>query len=239
MKGHKKFAVFDIDGTLIRWQLYHAVVGELAKRGSLDVTTYEEIRKARMQWKKRTHDDSFKEYEGLLVAAYDTLLPSLNIQEFEAAVDVAFAEHKDQVYTYTRGLIHQLKKDGYVLFAISNSHQEIVSKVADYYGFDDCKGTVYPREGRHFTGQKQGFFATKHLALQTLIDKHCTNLEQSVAVGDSESDIPMLEMVAQPIAFNPTKKLLAVAMDKGWKVVVERKNVVYELESKNGQYLLA
>src|SRR3546814_11785501 len=27
----KKFAVFDIDGTLIRWQLYHAVVETVAK----------------------------------------------------------------------------------------------------------------------------------------------------------------------------------------------------------------
>ena len=35
-----KFAVFDIDGTLIRWQLYHAIADELAKSGHIDAETY-------------------------------------------------------------------------------------------------------------------------------------------------------------------------------------------------------
>jgi phosphoserine phosphatase len=31
----KRFAVFDLDGTLVRWQLYHALVDRLAKKGYL------------------------------------------------------------------------------------------------------------------------------------------------------------------------------------------------------------
>ena len=55
------------------------------------------------------------------------------------------------------------------------------------------------------------------------------DLEGSTAVGDTESDIPMLEVVGHPIAFNPNTKLAEHAQEKGWRIVVERKDVIYEL----------
>jgi phosphoserine phosphatase len=45
-------------------------------------------------------------------------------------------------------------------------------------------------------------------------------------------------LVENPIAFNPEKKLFDYAQGKNWKIVLERKNMVYELENKNGQYEL-
>jgi phosphoserine phosphatase len=49
----------------------------------------------------------------------------------------------------------------------------------------------------------------------------------------------MLEYVEHPIAFNPEIRLFNEARNKGWKIVVERKNVVYELEANHGSYVLA
>jgi len=48
-------------------------------------------------------------------------------------------------------------------------------------------------------------------------------------VGDSESDINLLEIVGKPICFNPTLTLYQEAKRRNWSVVVERKNVIYEL----------
>jgi phosphoserine phosphatase len=48
-------------------------------------------------------------------------------------------------------------------------------------------------------------------------------------VGDSEADIPMLSAVEYPICFNPNSKLFAHAKEQNWTVVVERKDVVYEM----------
>ena len=75
--------------------------------------------------------------------------------------------------------------------------------------------------------------------IRELMSTHHAILADSIAVGDSEGDIPMLEMVEQPIAFNPTKELFEHAREAGWKVVVERKNVVYQLEPGHGSFLLA
>jgi phosphoserine phosphatase len=42
----------------------------------------------------------------------------------------------------------------------------------------------------------------------------------------------MLEIVDNPIVFNPTHELLEKALKNHWKIVLERKNISYELESK-------
>ena len=49
----------------------------------------------------------------------------------------------------------------------------------------------------------------------------------------------MLEIVDNPIAFNPDKEFFQVVKDHGWKIVVERKNMVYELAPSDGRYILS
>jgi len=39
------------------------------------------------------------------------------------------------------------------------------------------------------------------------------------AYGDTLSDLPMLEMSEQPVAVYPDKKLLRVAVERGWGVM--------------------
>ncbi len=238
-KVRGKFAVFDIDGTLVRWQLYHAVAEALAKAGHIKPEDHTSIRQARMAWKKRESDESFKEYEKKLVEIYEQILQKLTYKQFSSAINAVFDEYKDQVYSYTRNLIKQLKDDGYLLFAVSGSQLEIVGKIAEYWGFDDWVGTDYEHQEGRFTGNITSHIGLKHLVIEQLVTKHNANYKNSLAVGDSEGDISMLEVVESAIAFNPSKKLFDHAKSKGWKIVVERKNVVYELEADNGQYILA
>jgi HAD superfamily hydrolase (TIGR01490 family) len=235
----RPFAAFDIDGTILRWQLYHAVNDALVKQGSIDRAAFEKVRAARMSWKRRSGEDSFRDYENELVKVFDAALADLPVAHFQTAVDIVFAEYKDQVYTYTRNLIQELKDKDYLLFAISGSPAMIVQKFADYYGFDDCVGTDYPTKDGRFTGTKQLSLGKKPVLLRQLIDKHGATHKSSLAIGDSEGDIDMLAMVERPIAFNPTKKLFEHARQQGWQVVVERKNMVYELEPGDGSYLVA
>ncbi len=234
----KKFAVFDIDGTLIRWQLYHAAVDRLAKRGLLGPRVHEAIHQARMTWKRREHIESFRSYEQAVIEAYEAALPKLSVDDFQAIVEEIVSEYKDQVYRYTRQLTRDLKKKGYVLLAISGSHQELVEPVCQKYGFNDCVGTRYATKRGHFTGQRTFAAGDKAATLKELIAKHDLTLSGSYGVGDSQSDAVMLAMVENPIAFNPDRDLFATAKKQGWKVVIERKNVVYELTHGSSGYQL-
>lgn len=235
----KKFAVFDFDGTLIRWQLYHATADTLAKNGLVDNQDYQAMKQGRMNWKNRLHLESFRQYEKRTVIAFENIITKISVNQFNSAVGEVFKEYKDQTYTYTRDLIKNLKTKNYLLFAISGSQKEIVEKIAQYYGFDDYVGTNYRQKNGHYTGQVDGAFADKDAILKKLVEKHQVTFKDSIGVGDSESDIAMLELVEKPIAFNPTKALFNHAVIHDWKIVLERKNMVYELEGNNGKYLLA
>jgi HAD superfamily hydrolase (TIGR01490 family) len=235
----KPFAVFDIDGTLIRWQLYHTIVLRLAKAGVLGENAREELGEAMMRWKRREDPEGFKSYEMALVERFEGRVQGVTTKLFDEIGEQVVEEYKDQVYTYTRDLIKSLKVDGYVLFAISGSPHEVVSRIAGHYGFDDSIGSIYERAGESFSGKYEIAAHNKEVALRKLMEKYAVSLEGSVAVGDSPSDIPMLSMVERSIAFNPDRVLFEAAKEKGWLIVVERKNVIYELESKNGHYQLA
>jgi phosphoserine phosphatase len=124
------------------------------------------------------------------------------------------------------------------LFAISGSQTEIVKMIADYYGFDDFSGSIYVQKDGKFTGEVILPFLHKDKVLKELISKHKAVLKGSIAVGDSMGDVKMLETVENPIAFNPERKLFDHAKKSEWKIVVERKNMVYELENQDGKYEL-
>jgi HAD superfamily hydrolase (TIGR01490 family) len=233
----RPFAVFDIDGTLIRWQLYHALADELAHRGLLDDARYQKVRKARMIWKTRSHQAAFHDYEEELVSLIDASISGITLEAFNQACRAVTDVYEDQVYTYTRNLIEQLKKDGYLLFAISASQVEIIGLIAEHYGFDDFDGTHYELKQGRFTGNKTVLKrGKKPEVLRQLVAKHSATWKESLGIGDSESDIPMLEIVERPVAFNPTMELFDHARENHWKVVVERKNVIYKMEDNDGPY---
>jgi phosphoserine phosphatase len=90
-----------------------------------------------------------------------------------------------------------------------------------------------------FTGKSITPVHDKRAVLNNLIAKHNLMLTDSIAVGDSEGDIAILEMVERPIAFNPSRGLFEEAKTHGWHIVIERKNVIYELGPQDGTYVLA
>lgn len=235
----QKFAVFDIDGTLIRWQLYHTLVDRLAKEGVLGKEAHRKLHDARMRWKRREAQYSFSDYETTLIHLYEASLSLIPTRTFDKIVSAVTEEYKDQVYTYTRDLIGQLKQSGYFLIAISGSHQELVEIIASHHNFDVCVGSAYEREDGAFSGRMTVASHHKKAILESLLKKYNLTLKESYAVGDSKSDAPMLAMVKNPIAFNPDAQLFKTAQLERWNIVVERKNMIYELEYKNGAYVLA
>lgn len=235
----KKFAVFDFDGTLIRWQLFMAIFYELAIEELIDAEDYDEVRKLFDAWKARSSEKAFEQYSKKSIEIFDKHVTKLDIHQFDKAVEKVFDKYKDQVYVYTRDLINDLKEKGYYLIAISGSQEQIVEKISKYYGFDEWLGTKYKTAGSKFGGYEAFPAGKKDKVLREIIKKQNLTIEDSIGIGDSELDIPMLEAVEKPIAFNPSKGLLDYAKKKKWPIVVERKNVIYELAIQDKKYILS
>ncbi len=237
MNKPKKFAVFDIDGTLFRWQLFHELVEELTLVNAFPKGTYRLIDNAWQQWRGGTI--SYATYEHLVIDTMQKNLPSLSVKAFDTACQVVVDRSWHKVHYFTHHLLKDLQKKGYVTIAISGSQQEIVDLFADRYDFDIKIGVIYERSSTVFTGNiVRSTYGKKGEILRQLIANHNFDTTDSYALGDSDGDIAMLQLVDNPIAFNPSEGLFQQAKESGWRIVVERKNIVYKLEPKDGLYIL-
>jgi HAD superfamily hydrolase (TIGR01490 family) len=235
----KKFAAFDIDGTIFRSGLYREVVYELAKRGKIPDNFLTMLEPLENEWRARRHEGAFRQYEHTLALSFDKEVKTLKVSDFEDACQAVIEKHGDKCYRYTRDLVSSLKQSGYYLIAISGSQEELVQPFAEKYGFDAWVGQKYERNGAYFTGNITKTHEGKDKILQKIVDEESLTLAGSIAVGDSGGDTEMLAMVENPIAFNPDAFLFETARQNGWKIVVERKNVIYELESNGNSFVLA
>ncbi|HEU0266535.1 MAG TPA: HAD family phosphatase [Candidatus Saccharimonadaceae bacterium] len=236
----RKFAVFDIDGTLFRDALFSEIAYELLAMGVIEEKVFAQALTQRAHYERRDHDDAFQEFMHSLAVALEQEIPRVRTADYDAAVSKVAAEKLDHVYTYTRDLANKLKEDGYFLLAISGSQYEIVEAFAKKYHFDAWVGEKWERGSKYFTGKISVTHVAKGNLLRQKIQELGLTLTGSYAVGDTMGDIELLEMVENPIAFNPNRELYNTALTRGWKIVVERKNVKYELEEGNdGSYVLA
>lgn len=236
----RKVAFFDLDGTFFRWQLYHELVFELKDRNVFDEATAHQLDEALVAWQSKRR--SWHDYEMKVIKALEPALASLETRLFEDAAEAVISRSGHKIYNYTKHLLDELKQEGYFALAISGSQQEIAETFAAKYGFDACIGALYERKDGKFTGTISRYVpGRKHEIIQEFLDSHSdTTLEESVAVGDSEGDISMLEMVDRPIAFNPSSGLFDKAKEAGWEIVIERKNMAYTFKKgSDGQHLLA
>ncbi len=235
----QKIAFFDLDGTLFRWQLYHELVFELKNQGVFDHEVAESLDQALIDWQAKR--GTWNGYESEVINAFQAVLPSLKPSQFDNAVQIVAGRSGHKIYNYTKQLLDSLKGADYYTLAISGSQQEIAATFARQYGFDDCIATVYERNNGRFTGNITRFTPDKkHQLINEFLKTHPNIILQgSIAIGDSESDISMLEMVDRPIAFNPSEKLLSEALNQGWEIVIERKNIAYTLQmSDNNRFEL-
>ncbi len=234
----QKFAAFDIDGTLFRSGLYREVAYEMMKMGALPREVLEETTAKNREWRHRSHGNAFEEFDMLVVDRVDHLLPNLRIDDYEEAAQMVLEKRADNVYVYTRNLLNRLKAEGYFLIAISGSQIELVEPFAVKYGFDAWIGQEWERGDEFFTGNIVKTHTNKDVILQDLMARYNLTLKDSYAVGDSNGDVGMLTLVEHPIAFNPTAELYDKAVARGWTIAIERKNMMYTLEMRDGEYRL-
>lgn len=236
----RKFAVFDIDGTLYRGSFYLDVVEALIDNKSFSMDYKSQTAKTKAEWHNRSHHLAYRTYIDDLIAIFQKHAHELEASTLEKVARDITKNKKGYVYAYTRGLAKELKAKDYFLIALSGSFHEVVEPFAKHHGFDLIFGEETVRKNGKLTNQrKMTTFRDKDLLIKRMIEENNLTLSGNWAIGDSMNDASMLAMVDHPVAFNPEIQLLEEARKQGWKVVVERKNVVYELEERDGSYLLA
>jgi HAD superfamily hydrolase (TIGR01490 family) len=222
-----KIAVFDIDGTIFRSSLLIELVDALIADGLFPKNSQKGYAKEFRDWLDRK--GGYEEYIMAVVYVFIKNIKGVPHKNFMRNVNRVIEHQRDRVYRYTRDLITDLRKKNYYIVAISHSPIEIVGSFATSFGFDDYYGKVYEVDAKgSFTGKVLDG-ANKADVLQGILKKTGLSLTGSIGVGDTEGDIPLLSLVEKPICFNPNQLLFKHSKKKGWKVVVERKDMIYEM----------
>ena len=226
----RKIAVFDIDGTIFRSSLIIELVEVLIEKGLFPASVHDEFRQEKIRWLDRKGD--YESYINALVKSFVGHIKGVSYDDFADAVKIVIKRFQSRTYRFTRDLVKSLKKKGYYLLAISQSPKGALDEFCKKFGFDKVYGRFYELgPSDRFTGGivDEHLIANKANILKRVVEKEGLTLKGSIGVGDTEGDISFLEMVEHPICFNPNMRLYKTAKRNGWKVVVERKDVVYEL----------
>jgi len=102
---------------------------------------------------------------------------------------------------------------------ISSSPIETVAPLGEHLGVDDVIATraKLDADGR-YTGQLEFYAYGPHKAdaIREMAVREGIDLAHSYAYSDSITDLPMLELVGNPVAVNPDRELTRVAREREW-----------------------
>ncbi len=225
-----KVAIFDIDGTIFRSSLLIELTEAMIEKGLFPPSAKKGYEKELKRWQDRK--DGYENYIGAVVEVFMKYIKGVSYGNFMDVSEEIVEFQKNKVYQYTRDLIAGLKKKKYFLLAISQSPKGTLDKFCETLGFNKVYGRFYEIDGDDkFTGKvtDEHLIANKANIIKRAMEKEGFTLKGSIGIGDTEGDIPMLEMVENPICFNPNAKLYKYAKINKWQIIVERKDVVYKI----------
>lgn len=230
MGAKNKIAIFDIDGTIFRKNLHFVLINELVFRGAFPKSVKYKLVDVYSEWIE--HKGTYERYRLALVDLYSKHIRGCKKEDVLKASQEVIRFHEKRTYIFAENLIKYLKKENYNIIAISGSPVEVVEEYnRKHLKFDKVFGSVYEIDkGGSYTGEdifeptrNKGEVA-KQYAFENGID-----FEGSYGIGDTESDASFLELVENPIVFNPNQNLKEIAEKNNWKIVVEKKDVIYEI----------
>ena len=233
-------AFFDIDGTLYREGLIAEIFKKLVKYEIIEPEKwYNEVRPIYQKWDKR--QGNYDNYLLKMAEIYIEAVKGLHKSQIDFIAQKVVEQKGDRVYTFTRDRIRWHKEQGHKVITISGSPYELVREMSLKHGFDDFSGALYLLNDEDiYTGAVKPMWdsQSKSKAIDYFVTKYELNLDKCYAYGDTAGDFSMFKRVNYPICVNPTRELLKKVLDdpevnEKVQIVVERKDVVYNLTSKD------
>jgi HAD superfamily hydrolase (TIGR01490 family) len=110
-------------------------------------------------------------------------------------------------------------RDVYICTAAAHELAEVLAMVLGFNGGIGARSEIVDGV---YTGRPHGPFTYregKAQAMRELAAERGIDLDASWAYSDSESDLPMLRAVGNPVAVNPDATLARIAREEGWEIM--------------------
>jgi HAD superfamily hydrolase (TIGR01490 family) len=131
------------------------------------------------------------------------------------------------IYAEALERIHNHRAAGRLVCMVSSSPQEIVEPMARMLHVDRYIATRPRIDDGKYTGELDLYAYGPHKAeaIRALAEELGLDLQGSYAYSDSATDLPMLEVVGNPVAMNPDKGLRRIAIEREWTIEIFRNPV--------------
>lgn len=215
----KTVAFFDVDGTLLKSTIVHYYIWMRSAKiprllrfiwlvGFLPKIAYYLI----LDKVSRTRFNQvfYRNYRGMDA----TEIKALSTEMFETYL-------RPKIFSEAVSQIQEHKEQGMAIVLVTGSLDFIVQPIADYLAVDTVLAPQLSEQGGRFTGElttEPLIGEQKAKAMQVFAEQHEISLKDSYAYGDSQSDLPMLECVGNPVVVNPGKALRQKTLDSGWEL---------------------
>ena len=222
----KKVALFDLDGTLVNAHLWLGMVKHhlKTKENLFSVFWYLTSHIAQAPFWKM-HLISTEKYYQSWGKDLAKLIKGIKLERGKEIFDWLADQYL--LLVLKKNVLERLKKhqeEGLLTILISGSFQDLVDVVADRLNIDFAIGTELEVIKDKFSGKIipplclgkgkaekiKNFLSEKNLKI---------DFKESFAYSDGIFDLPMLELVGNPVVVEPDKKLLEIAKNKGWQII--------------------
>jgi HAD superfamily hydrolase (TIGR01490 family) len=223
--GKNKLAIFDIDGTIFRRSLMVELMKELVYDGIFPKEAENQVEKEYHDWVNRKC--SYQLYIDKVVGVFKEMIKGCRQDEVVKSGIKVIQYFRDRRYVYARNLLEELRETHFLL-SISGSPIEVVDEYNKYLKFDKIIGTIFEvdAEGRYTGEILLNGAREKEKIFDKFLKENNIDLKGSVGIGDTEYDSAFLNRVERPIAFNPNGNLVKIAKEKGWEMVIEKKDII-------------
>lgn len=211
-------AIFDLDNTLIADDSDYLWGQFLVDNGIVDKTYYEQ-----------TNAKFYEDYKEGTLNIYEFLDFSLkpltvhSIEELQRWRDQFIHEIITPILLKkAQELVDKHRAQGDKLLVITATNRFITAPIVAIYGIDNLIATTPEMIDGRYTGKIVGvpsFQGGKVTLLNEWLTQTGESLEGSYFYSDSHNDLPMLELVENPVAVDPDAKLEQIAQERGWQII--------------------
>lgn len=211
-------AIFDLDNTLLGGDSDYLWGRFLVEQGHVDGAYYE-----------RENQRFYEEYKSGTLDIFEFLRFSLRpLAEHEMTTLQAWHRHfmAEKIVPImlpkAQALLAEHRARGDYLLIITATNSFVTAPIAEALGVDHLIATDPQFLNGHYTGEVEGtpcFQQGKVTRLREWLDETGHNLAGSWFYSDSHNDLPLLEMVDNPVAVDADETLSEHARLKGWQAI--------------------
>ncbi|WP_283779180.1 HAD family hydrolase [Streptomyces durmitorensis] len=222
-----KLAVLDMDGTLFNGFLAADMAKALARTAECDTASAEVALDAihRYQAGVISHDECASDF----YEAYGQAVTGLRAVTLDELAHRVWKKSRLHVFGHAKPLVTWLQAQQMTVCLLSGSPDNVLRPAARQLGIKRYWGMTLAQAGGHLTGRVErapALRGAKSKILEHITRTTSVDWASSFAMGDSSSDIDVLDKVGRAVAFEPDGELRQTAEKRGW-TVADRHDVLH------------